>query len=540
MPGAENPSVKSAERTVRILEALADSPTRLSLAQLQERMGYPRSSLHALVRTLRELRWIEADETGSSFGVGPHALLSGTAYLDRDPALPYATHTLEDIRAEIGYTIHYARRDDAHIIYLASREARDTVRVVSRVGRRLPVHITALGQVLLSDLTESEVDALLPAELEPFTDNTITNRAELHAALDETRSRGWASEREHGTVGVACVAATVDYRIPATDAISCSMPAQLATSEELERVAAVICEHARSLASTLRRNGIRLHPLSEFHVCPGPADPVERGVGVEVGLAVLGDQGGGEDLGVVDGVVADRLALVEGEPAPGVAADPPDHAIPGRFDPQARLDEPGAVGGRHPGGQPAQVGHAGEPAADAQADDVDAEAVVVHAARALHGHLRQSIVGIGAVWGVGGDRSVGARLETHGVVRRRQDHPGHARAPRRLQRRDRALDVDVHYVVGGGLDAQPAQVDQGVHAAARLLHQPEIRHRADHDLLVGRGVRYGVKLRQFGRVGDVQEAKRSPGRDDPGPQQTGDSARGAGDQDALSRHADRP
>ena len=107
------PSVKSAERTVRILETLAASPTKLTLAELQERMGYPRSSLHALVRTLRELKWIEADTTGSAFGVGPHALLSGTAYLDRDPALPYAYAALEDLRSEVGYTTHYARRDGA-------------------------------------------------------------------------------------------------------------------------------------------------------------------------------------------------------------------------------------------------------------------------------------------------------------------------------------------------------------------------------------------------------------------------------------------
>src|SRR5918997_748267 len=111
MPEAGDASpVKSAERTVKILETLAASPERLTLSQLQERTGYPRSSLHALVRTLRELKWVETDESGSAFGVGPHALLSGTAYLDRDPALMFAYETLEDLRTEIGYTIHYARR----------------------------------------------------------------------------------------------------------------------------------------------------------------------------------------------------------------------------------------------------------------------------------------------------------------------------------------------------------------------------------------------------------------------------------------------
>ncbi|MEV4754214.1 IclR family transcriptional regulator [Micromonospora sp. NPDC049559] len=258
-PGDTGPAdlVKSAERTVRILEVLAASPTRLTLSELQERIGYPRSSLHALIRTLRALKWVESDEGGSAFGVGPHALLSGTAYLDRDRALQHAYATLEDLRAETGYTIHYARRDDAHIIYLASREARDSVRTVSRVGRRLPTYLTALGQALLAELTDDEVDQILPAELTRYTPETITDRAALHAELEAVRNRGWAFEREQGTPGVACVAVAVDYRIPATDAISCSMPVRLAEGEELDRVANAMLAHTRRLAATLRREGIR-------------------------------------------------------------------------------------------------------------------------------------------------------------------------------------------------------------------------------------------------------------------------------------------
>jgi len=251
--------VKSAERTVKILETLAASPTRLTLTELQERMGYPRSSLHALVRTLRELKWVEADETGSAFGVGPHALLSGTAYLDRDPALQFAYETLEDLRSETGYTIHYARRDEAHVLYLASRESRQSAGRVSRVGRRLPAHVTALGQALLAELTEAEVDELLPDELEKLQEETITNRSRLHGELDDVRRRGWAFEREQNTRGVACVAVAVGYRIPATDAVSCSMPAHVITADhnQVEYMADAVTRHTEALARRLRREGIR-------------------------------------------------------------------------------------------------------------------------------------------------------------------------------------------------------------------------------------------------------------------------------------------
>ncbi|MGW6708222.1 IclR family transcriptional regulator, partial [Streptomyces sp. NPDC054956] len=60
-----------------------------------------------------------------------------------------------------------------------------------------------------------------------------------------------------GTPGVACLSAPVHYRIPATDAISCSMPVDAATDKEVERVAKAVVAHATALATTLRRHGIR-------------------------------------------------------------------------------------------------------------------------------------------------------------------------------------------------------------------------------------------------------------------------------------------
>ncbi|MDR8410505.1 IclR family transcriptional regulator [Nonomuraea sp. 3-1Str] len=248
--------VKSAERTVRILEALAGSQETLTLSELQQRTGFPRSSLHALMRTLVELKWVENDSGRGAFGIGPHALLTGTAYLDKDPALPFAQQTLEDLRAEIGQTAHFARRDESHVIYLATRESRDAHHVIPRVGRRLPAHVTALGQALLAQLTDDEVAALLPQPLPSMTHHTIIDLEKLTGELDQVRTRGYAYEREQGTPGVACVAVAVDYRIPATDAISCSMPAGLPPAG-VEEVTEAVITHTRKLAATLRREGIR-------------------------------------------------------------------------------------------------------------------------------------------------------------------------------------------------------------------------------------------------------------------------------------------
>jgi len=249
--------VKSAERTARLLEALAASPDPLSPSELHDRTGYPRSSLHALLRTLRALGWVEADESGSSFTVGPRALLVGTSYLDRDQALPYAYPVMEQLRAELGHTIHYARRDAAHVLYLGSRERKDSVRLIPRVGRRLPAHVTALGQALLAELTPAEIDDLLPKDLVGYTPNTLTDRAALTGELDAVRARGWAAEREQGTPGIACVAVAIGYRIPASDAISCSLPVDHPDAEDLEHVAQTLVRHSTALGLDLRRAGVR-------------------------------------------------------------------------------------------------------------------------------------------------------------------------------------------------------------------------------------------------------------------------------------------
>ncbi|WP_328996201.1 IclR family transcriptional regulator [Kribbella sp. NBC_01245] len=250
--------VKSAERALRILEVLGDARGPLSVTELHKETGYPRSSLHQLLHTMIAMGWIESTNEGAMVGIGSRALLVGTAYLDRDPALPHGIRTLELIREETGYTSHYARLDGASVIYLATREETAPHRATSRVGRQLPAHATSLGKALLAELTTTEVSLELPSDpLPALTANTVTSHAALADELEDTRRRGYAFEREQNTLGLGCVGVPVPYRIPATDAISCSIPIDQCTDAEVARVAAIIRDHVQRLATLLRSEGIR-------------------------------------------------------------------------------------------------------------------------------------------------------------------------------------------------------------------------------------------------------------------------------------------
>lgn len=254
---AEPAGVKSARRTVELLETFAAQDSWLSLSELHVRTGFPRSSLHGLLRTLFEAGWLEAEPGTARYRLGVRALICGTAYLDRDPAMPYATETLESIRERTGMTAHYARRNGAEVVYLETRESRRSTHLVSRVGRTLPAHATALGKALLAELTQDEIRELYREPPRALTKNTITSLDALHAECEATRQRGYAAEVEEGTPGIRCVAAVVPYRIPGTDAISCSMPCDQVDDDEARQVGELLAETAADLGQRLRRAGIR-------------------------------------------------------------------------------------------------------------------------------------------------------------------------------------------------------------------------------------------------------------------------------------------
>ncbi|WP_028927050.1 IclR family transcriptional regulator [Pseudonocardia acaciae] len=249
--------VKSARRAIELIETFAATDAWLTLSELHARTGFPRSSLHGLIRTLHDAGWLQVDPGGTRYRIGVRALICGTAYLDRDPIMPYVTEALEHVRDASGFTAHYARRNGADVVYLETRESRRSVHLVSRVGRTLPCYATALGKALLAELTHDEIDQLLPPAMPALTPNTVTTLAGLHAECTAVRDRGYAAEVEEGTPGVRCVAAVIPYRIPGTDAMSCSMPVDQVTDADAARIGELLVDTTAELGQRLRRAGIR-------------------------------------------------------------------------------------------------------------------------------------------------------------------------------------------------------------------------------------------------------------------------------------------
>ena len=244
--------VKSAEHTIAVLEYLAGRGEESArIREITEATGIPRSSAYALLQTLTERGWVTRDASGTLYGVGIRALIAGVSYIDADDRVQFVMPWLDRLRSDLDETVHLARLDGTDVVYLATLESNQYLRVINRVGRRLPASSTSLGKALLAARSDELVAEHVATALPALTDHTVTDHARLRDQLEQARKDGYAVECEENTPGLQCYGITLPYDDPPIDAISCSVPIARITPD---REAAIITR-LRATAEEIGRHG---------------------------------------------------------------------------------------------------------------------------------------------------------------------------------------------------------------------------------------------------------------------------------------------
>ena len=215
--------VKSAARALDLLDDIAAHGPGTQL-QLANRLGIPKSSLHALLRTMCARGWLDTDQTGSVYRLGIHTLTVSSAYLDGDPVLSRAAAVMDEIAAATEETVHLGRLEGADVIYTAKRESKHPLRMHSAVGRRLPAYATSLGRAMLAEQPESVRAALVPETIEPLTSQATTDRDAVLAIIDNAELLGYAMESEESCLGVRCFGVALPFSRTSVDALSVAVP----------------------------------------------------------------------------------------------------------------------------------------------------------------------------------------------------------------------------------------------------------------------------------------------------------------------------
>ena len=249
-------SVKSARRALDVLELLTAREAELTFTEIGTVLDLPRSSLHGLLRTLVEAGWLEYREGSHGYALGIRTLEAGNAYSRSLTLAERAYPVMTGIRDQIGETVQLAVLDGRHNVYIAKVDGFQVLRLASEVGRRLPAHATGLGKVLLAGLTQAEFDRVLgAAELERYTERTVTDRQQLTRDLAVIRKRGFAEDREEYSLGVRCVAVPVrNQRAVTVAAMSVSVPTVRFHRDTAERALELLVAGASQVSAALGFN----------------------------------------------------------------------------------------------------------------------------------------------------------------------------------------------------------------------------------------------------------------------------------------------
>lgn len=223
---------QSLERGLAALAALAEGPQTLD--GLAQRLGVHKTTAMRLLRTLESGRFVRREDAhryrlGSAVFALAHQALDD---LDvRDVARPF----LDGLGERSGHTIHLATLDDDQVVYIDKVDSIHPVRMYSRIGRRAPLHCTAVGKALVADLSRQRRERL--AQRIPYpklTPNTIDSPDRYLAELERIHAQGYAVDRSEHEEFTHCIAAPIrNHRGEAVAAMSISVPKVLLSWEDL-------------------------------------------------------------------------------------------------------------------------------------------------------------------------------------------------------------------------------------------------------------------------------------------------------------------
>jgi IclR family acetate operon transcriptional repressor len=200
MTGSSPATVKSAMRTIDILEYVIARPNGVVAQEIAAGLSIPVSSLSYLLATLAEREYLARDGRRYLPGVALARLAS-----------PRATQSLTDrvrplvrsLRQQLNETASFFVRDGWQLEAVVTETAEQSLRYSIAVGTRSPLHCLAAGKALLAQLSEPELSTYFAATpLVAFTPRSITDEGVLRAELNEIRESGIAYTREEYTPGI--------------------------------------------------------------------------------------------------------------------------------------------------------------------------------------------------------------------------------------------------------------------------------------------------------------------------------------------------
>ena len=239
--------VQTLARGLRILELLADTEDGLSSTELTGLLSIDKSSISRLMKTLVKYRFADRDSQTRRYFLGTHIQDLGQRAGQHAELRELATPHLKRLGVMTSENAHIAVYASPHALTIADVPSTAPLRVVSEVGRRMPLHCSAVGKCLLAF---SSIP--LPTSQPSFTKKTIEDTRKLSVQLNQIRRQKFALDDEELSLGVRGLAVPIRNREGRTIAtMGLSGPTVRLTNEAIPSLVELLKKTAGQVSAEL-------------------------------------------------------------------------------------------------------------------------------------------------------------------------------------------------------------------------------------------------------------------------------------------------
>ena len=199
--------IKVLDKTLKILDLFNEKGKELTVTEINGLLSFNKASTFRIIKNLEEAGYLEKDPDTLKYRLGLRIYYLGSLAEPHGEIRRMARPFLDKLNEACGETVHLAVLHHGQALYLDKIEGKRTIRVITRIGMKLPAHCSGVGKVLLANLKEETLEGIITEKgLPRLTDNTITDLTALKAELAQIRKQGYAVDCEEIEEGLKCAA----------------------------------------------------------------------------------------------------------------------------------------------------------------------------------------------------------------------------------------------------------------------------------------------------------------------------------------------
>ncbi len=245
--------MQTLNRAIAVLDCFSQEQTELGVREISRMVNLSTSATGRLLSALKELGILSQNPETRAYSMGARVLSWAGVYNATLEVRNHAMPEIDNLRQSTRETISLYILEGSERVCIERQESPQGLRVVTRVGRRLPLYAGSAGKVMLAFLPSDQQEAVLQAHpLEQLTSKTITDPDVLRRELKKANERGIAVSVGEWIEDAAGVAAPIfDQHGQVIAALSISGPAQRFTKENVRRYGEEVKSAAARISESL-------------------------------------------------------------------------------------------------------------------------------------------------------------------------------------------------------------------------------------------------------------------------------------------------